>query len=172
MRSSWADAADALTAWLEGDLPRSAELLEASADALEAVPMLPDAARLRRQLAGRLAEMGRREEALEHLRRVHDQLERMGARPELERTRRMFRELGSRPPPRGGIEGLEALTEREMEVARMIARGQSNEAAGVALGITHRTVGTHLSRIYRKLGIRSRAALAAQVVAQEGDIPE
>lgn len=169
---AWADAVDALSAWLGGDLPRAATLLEASADAMEAIPMLPDSARLRRQLAGRLAELDRRDEALDQLRKVHEQFERMGAQPELDKARGMFRELGARPPARGQDEGLEALTEREMEVARMVARGHSNKSAGKELGIAHRTVGTHLARIYRKLGISSRAALAAEVVAREGEIPE
>ena len=165
---AWADAAEALRAWLDGDTARAAELLGEAADTLDGIPMVPDAARLRRQLAGRLAELGRRDEALGQLEQVHAQFEEMGAVPELDKTRGMFREIGARPPPRGAETRMELLTEREAEVAELASRGDSNKAIGKALGISHRTVGTHLSRIYRKLGVSTRTALAAELL-QGGD---
>ena len=161
---AWADAADALAAWLGDGSPQAAEMLEAAADALEAIPMIPDAARVRRQAAGRWADLDDRERAMEALRRVHDQFEGMGAVPELEKTRQMFREIGARPPVRGHEEGVAGLTEREMEIAQAAAEGRSNKAIAKTLGISPRTVGTHLSRIYRKLGVASRAALASALV--------
>jgi len=82
--------------------------------------------------------------------------------PELDKTRGMFREIGGRPPPREADDGLAQLTEREAEVARLAAGGDSNKAIGKALGISHRTVDTHLSRIHRKLDLSSRTELAAE----------
>ena len=68
---AWADACDALVTWLSGDIEGGSVRLRAAADRLEGIPMVFYAARLRRQLAGRLAELGRTEEALSELRRAH-----------------------------------------------------------------------------------------------------
>jgi DNA-binding NarL/FixJ family response regulator len=55
--------------------------------------------------------------------------------------------------PAGPSDGL---TERELEVLRLAARGQTNKQIGVALGISDRTVQNHLANIYGKLGVASR----------------
>jgi DNA-binding CsgD family transcriptional regulator len=69
---------------------------------------------------------------------------------------RELRQLGRRAA------GSETLTARELEIAELAADGKSNRQIAEALVISERTVGTHLSRIYAKLGVSSRAALAAQ----------
>jgi DNA-binding CsgD family transcriptional regulator len=56
------------------------------------------------------------------------------------------------------------LTPREAEVALLLARGASNEEAGEALGISPHTVRTHAQRLFRKLGIHSRKALALRLL--------
>lgn len=53
------------------------------------------------------------------------------------------------------------LTERELEVLRVAAEGETNKGIGLRLGITDRTVKAHLSSIYNKLGVDSRAAAIA-----------
>lgn len=166
---AYADAGAALVAWQAGErLEEAIALLRGAAAGLEQARIIPEAARLRRQLAGRLAELGDREGALAELRAVHDVFERLGARPELEKARQQFRELGSRPPTRSG-EGAGALTERERVVARLVAERRSNKAVARALGISPRTVTTHLTNIYRKLEIGSRGELVDMV--REGRIP-
>ncbi len=50
----------------------------------------------------------------------------------------------------------DALTERELEVLRLAARGQTNKQIGVALQISDRTVQNHLANIYAKLAVASR----------------
>lgn len=158
---AWSDACDALVLWLSGDLERGIVGLRAAAEALEAVPFMWDAARLRRQLAGRLAEADRPEEALAELRRVHDTFGRIGARRELSRTREMFRELGARPPARSSSAGAGAgaLTSREVEIARLVSERKSNKAIAKVLEISPRTVSTHLSNIYKKLDVGTRGEL-------------
>ena len=60
------------------------------------------------------------------------------------------------------------LSEREAEVAHLVARGLTNaEIAGV-LGIARTTVATHLQRAYTRLGLSSRAELASYITAHEG----
>ena len=51
------------------------------------------------------------------------------------------------------------LTAQELEIARLAAQGLSNREIGARLYLSHRTVSTHLYRIFPKLEITSRAAL-------------
>jgi HD-GYP domain-containing protein (c-di-GMP phosphodiesterase class II) len=60
----------------------------------------------------------------------------------------------ARPRPYGG------LTERELEVLRLLARGHTNRQMARQLYITSHTVGRHVEHIYQKLGVSSRAAAA------------
>ncbi|MDQ3949613.1 MAG: AAA family ATPase, partial [Gemmatimonadota bacterium] len=88
---AWAHTAEALIAMLASDWTRAAPLLAESADELEAVPWVWDAARLRRYLAEVLIRRGDREGAIRELRRSHDMLARLRAEPELSRTRELLR---------------------------------------------------------------------------------
>jgi two-component system, NarL family, response regulator LiaR len=58
---------------------------------------------------------------------------------------------------------LEPLTEREVEVLKMVAQGLSNDDIARQLGISHHTVGVHIGRILEKLAVsnRTQAALYA-----------
>lgn len=160
---AWADACDACLVWLRGDAARGAEVLTAAAKRLEAIPVVPDAARLRRHLAARLRDTGDRDGALRELRHIHEIFVRLRAEPELAKTREQIRELGARPPVRASGHGLDGLSERELEIAELVAQGMSNKAIARSLGISPRTVSTHLTNIFGKLGVDSRAELA-QVV--------
>jgi DNA-binding CsgD family transcriptional regulator len=53
------------------------------------------------------------------------------------------------------------LTRREREVATLIARGLTNRQTSTRLGISERMAGNHVGRILGKLGLRSRAQIAA-----------
>ncbi|NBD35231.1 MAG: response regulator, partial [Chloroflexi bacterium] len=57
-----------------------------------------------------------------------------------------------------------ALTKREQEVLDAVARGDRSKEIGVKLGITERTVKAHLTNIYNKLGVDSRAAAVAEAM--------
>ena len=59
------------------------------------------------------------------------------------------------------------LTEREVEVAELIAKGLSNPQAAEGLYLSGRTVGRHLERIYRKLGISGRGELTELLESAE-----
>jgi DNA-binding NarL/FixJ family response regulator len=70
-------------------------------------------------------------------------------------TKRVIREFARiphAPPP----EGITDLSEREMEVFRLIARGLSNTEIGQELYISETTVKTHVTHILQKLGLRDR----------------
>lgn len=55
------------------------------------------------------------------------------------------------------------LTTREAEVIRYVALGRSNRDAATALGISERTIGKHLERAFKKLGVANRSAASALV---------
>jgi len=157
---AWADTCNALIAMLRKDYPLAATSLRQSAEALEAIPWLLDAARVRRKLGWVLGVMGDLEGATREMRRAHDAFMRMRAEVELSLTRDVFRELGLRPPARTSLAGIGALTGREVDVARLVASRKSNKEIATALGISPRTVSTHLSSIFTKLEVGSRGELA------------
>ena len=60
----------------------------------------------------------------------------------------------SRPPQVARPAGL---TEREVDVLRLIARGHANKQVAARLGISPKTVGHHIEHIYAKAGVTTRA---------------
>lgn len=70
------------------------------------------------------------------------------------------------PPPAdaGHCELALTLSPREYEIAGMIARGHPNKTIAIVLDISCWTVGTHIRRIFAKLGVASRAAMIAQLM--------
>ena len=72
--------------------------------------------------------------------------------------------FASRPvdPRRGRArQGLAELTDREREIADLVAEGRSNKAVAATLFLSEKTIEHHLSRVYAKLGVRSRVQLTA-----------
>ncbi|MFD5749758.1 response regulator [Streptomyces sp. NPDC127033] len=71
---------------------------------------------------------------------------------------------GSRPAPlapRTTARLTDPLTQRELDVVRLVARGRTNEEVAGELYVTHSTVKTHLGNIQRKLAARNRVEIAA-----------
>lgn len=103
--------------------------------------------------------------------------ERRAARDALERARGIFEELGAplwiaraeaelrRIPIRRGA-GLE-LTPTEEQVAQLVAAGRTTREVAQALFVSPKTVEANLTRIYRKLGIASRAELGATMAERK-----
>ena len=73
-------------------------------------------------------------------------------------TRRLIAEFAARPNPnRPRPTALNALTPRETDVLRLIARGRSNQEIAADLVVAEQTVKTHIGRILAKLALRDRA---------------
>ena len=73
------------------------------------------------------------------------------------------RTRGRRQRPR---HGWESLTPTELQVAELVAEGQTNPQIAQRLLMGRATVKTHLEHVFTKLGVRSRAELAARVVSE------
>ena len=76
-------------------------------------------------------------------------------------TRRLIAEFAARRDPADPPPALAELTEREREVARLVAEGLTNGEIAGRLVISPLTAKTHVSNVLRKLGCRDRAALVA-----------
>ncbi len=85
-----------------------------------------------------------------------------GARDELDAARSTFVRLGAKPDlARLDADAPAALTARELQVLRLVARGATNRQIGTELRLSERTVDRHVSNIFSKLGVSSRAAATA-----------
>ena len=89
------------------------------------------------------------------------------ARRELEAACATFRQLGATPAAKETAHLLSpaanpaGLTEREVEVLRLVASGRSNTQIAAELVLSEKTVARHLSNIFAKLDVGSRTAAAA-----------
>jgi DNA-binding CsgD family transcriptional regulator len=87
----------------------------------------------------------------------------LGAPLWAERARADLARIGGRAPARG------ELTPSERRIAVLVAEGRTNREVAAALYITEHTVATALTRIYRKVGVRSRAELASRLPSDRQD---
>jgi DNA-binding CsgD family transcriptional regulator len=94
---------------------------------------------------------------------------------ELEAARAEFARLGAgidlaraqRAPAVADAVGRHGLTPRELQVLRRLATGESNKAIAARLGLSRRTVDRHVSNLYAKLHVSSRAAATAYAYEHE-----
>ena len=143
-----------------------------AADETEAGPLfetalsLPHAARwpwehARVQLAyGQWLRRTRDHRARRYLSAALETFERIGAGAMAQRARNELRATGVATTT-GPVAPAAALTAQERQIAELAAVGLTNRQIGERLFLSHRTVGSHLHRLYPKLGITSRAALRA-----------
>jgi DNA-binding CsgD family transcriptional regulator len=146
-----------------GDAPGAAELALDAAVTADAVGARIVAGRSR-TLAGRaFAEAGQNEEAILALNRAEAELAACGAVRYADQAARELRRLGRRVIRTGrrGSEDRLGLSRREVEVARLVAEGKTNREIAAELFLSNRTVESHLSRVFAKLGVSSRAAVGA-----------
>jgi DNA-binding CsgD family transcriptional regulator len=94
------------------------------------------------------------------LRAARDAFDALGCAPWGEIARRELRASGERSHRRV-IEARDQLTAQELQIAQLAATGLSNREIGQRLYLSHRTISTHLYRVFPKLGISSRGELGA-----------
>ena len=119
-------------------------------------------------VAGRaLAAAGRTKDAVNLLHQTRSAVLAAGAGRLAQETGRELRRLGvsvSAPVARrSGDLGTTELSKRELEVAAMVASGNTNPQIAKALYLSPKTIEGHMSRIFFKLGVSSRAEVAARI---------
>ena len=122
------------------------------------------------ELAQALVELGAffvtqedgKEAAREVLRRAADAAFRCSATPLVNRAQQLLRSTGARPR-RVALTGAGALTPMERRVAELALAGHANLEIAEMLFVNNKTVEAHLSRVYRKLHIRSRRQLPSSL---------
>jgi len=100
------------------------------------------------------------------LRDARDAFDRLGCEEWGHRARSELRASGE-SSRRRVPEARDQLTAQELQIAQLAAEGLSNREIGQKLFVSHRTVGTHLYRIFPKLGISSRGELAGALAQTE-----
>ena len=146
---------------LLGTLRREAghELLREAVLIAEASPARLEHAEALVALGSAMRRAGQRSKAREPLRRGFELASRCGASPLAERARAELYSAGGRPR-REALSGPGSLTPSERRVAELAAERRSNRDIAQTLYVTPKTVEVHLTSIYRKLGISTRAALS------------
>ena len=93
----------------------------------------------------------------------------LGARPWAARAMIELDATGVRAGARNdmSMSGLDSLSSQELQVARAVGRGLNNVEAAAALFVSRKTVEAHLTRAYRKLGIRSRTELTRLLIIHD-----
>ncbi len=102
---------------------------------------------------------------------IYDEL---GAARDIAQVEATLRSLGRRPSRRGWRQrqakvGWEALTRTELEVATLAGEGLTNREVAERLYISPRTVETHMTHVFAKLGLSSRLDLRAEVARRQTD---
>jgi DNA-binding NarL/FixJ family response regulator len=161
----WADRAQARRAFADGDLVRAVELALASAGAALAAGA-PIEAALSRMLAGRaLAADGQRQRAIAEFFAAATSFDECGTPYFRAGAERELEKLGQRPNHRArrggpGLLGIDALTNREREIALLVVDRKTNHEIALELYLSQKTVETHLTNIFNKTGVSTRVALA------------
>jgi DNA-binding CsgD family transcriptional regulator len=164
--SPWAIAAAArsrgLLAAAQGDLATAITACEHALGCLEGVPHAFERGRALLCLGTVQRQAQQKRAAREALAQALALFDDLGARLWAEKARAELKRIsGPRPPS-------DELTETEQRVATLAAQGHSNREIAAELYMGVSTVEAHLSRVYRKLGIRSRSSLAGRLPL-EGD---
>jgi ATP/maltotriose-dependent transcriptional regulator MalT len=162
-KSSFVEGALAAAA---GNLDMARRHFEDAVDRFDQSGAPYDAARARLELAGVLAAVGRADAAAREGRAAFIALERIGA-AERERAAALQAHLAASATK--GVAGratVPSLTPRELEILRLVARGQSDREVAGTLQLSEHTVHRHIANILTKLDVPTRAAAVAQVAGK------
>ena len=172
MSAAWANRAKAAVTLDSGDPERAAT------HALRAVELCDEVGSsieggVSRVVAGRaLAAAGDEGAAITRLDEALAALEAMGAVRYRNEATMELRRLGRRVHRQtraGGGDGVDSLTERELQVARLVVDRKTNAAIASELFLSVKTIESHMSALFRKLNVSSRVDVARMVESAERD---
>jgi DNA-binding CsgD family transcriptional regulator/tetratricopeptide (TPR) repeat protein len=168
MAGAFADRAAAALALERAENGRAAALALSAAVAAEETGALVEGA-LARALAGRaLAQGGEPARGARELERAAAAFQACGAPQRVAAVERELGKLGRRRhrrtrPGTGDGDGVGSLTQRELEVARLVVDRRTNAEIAAALFLSPKTVETHLRNVFHKLSVSSRVAVARAI---------
>ena len=136
-----------------GDAHAALGALRGACEAWKELEAPRETARTRVLVGQACAALGDLDTAAMELEAARDTFARLGAAPELARVESLTR----RPPERHAY----GLTERELQILRLLATGKRNRAIAADLVISDHTVRRHVQNTFAKLGVGSRAAATA-----------
>ena len=160
-----------------GDPARAAEHAVAAAVAADQIGAPVEAA-LSRMIAGRaLSQQDRSEHALRELRHAAAALHACGARRYGAAADQALRSMGDHLHRRSragrtGHSPIESLTERELQVARLVVDRRTNAEIADALFVSPKTIESHIRNIFHKLDVSTRVELARTVERVTGPRPD
>ncbi len=141
----------------EGNLDAACSTLERAVAVEESVPLPLERARTRLALGRVLRRLQRRSDAHAMLAEALERFEELGASLWAERTREERARIGGRAL------SSDDLTPTEQRIAELVGGGMTNREVAATLFVTPKTVESALTRVYRKLGVRSRTELARRL---------
>jgi DNA-binding CsgD family transcriptional regulator len=170
MPSVWHKRAMAAILVAEGEPLEGAQLLVDAAVVADRGALVYEGTVSRHAAGLAFAAAGERKRAIAELDRARREFERYGVARKQDAITRELRRLGVRIG-RGGRrssgddarDGIASLSDREREIAALVAEGRTNKEIGDVLFISTRTVERHLSHVFDKLGVDSRSQLGALV---------
>ena len=149
-----------------GDLAGAEEAFRRARAQLDDLPLPYDRARVDLAHGLALRRAGRRRDAAAVLTVARQAFAALGAHVYVERCDRELKT--ARPGFRLREQDVDALTDQERTVAELVATGMTNKEVAAAMMLSVKTVQFHLTRTYAKLGLRSRAELAARLPRATG----
>jgi DNA-binding CsgD family transcriptional regulator len=144
--------ADGLVKLAKGDAKSALVALRSAWELWQTLDAPYESARARVAIARACQALGDDDGAAIELAAARQVFDGLGALPDRDRVDAL---AGAPPPAPGG------LSPRELEVLRLVARGGTNRDIATSLGISERTVDRHVSNIFTKLDVGSRAAATA-----------
>ena len=165
--TDWALGEEALARALLSDGADVPALYEEAIERLGRAGMPLLVARARLLYGEWLRREGQRVDARAQLRVAHEQLSAMSLHAYADRAARELKATGVTSRQRT-LDASDELTPQERQIAQMAAEGMTNREIGQKLFLSHRTVGSHLYRIFPKLRINSRSELASALLTADG----
>jgi DNA-binding CsgD family transcriptional regulator len=156
-----ADAATGVVAAARGDDETARDRLDAAIAGHESCGLYYELARTLLAAGSAARRAGRRTDARSHLERAKGLFDGMGATVWSRRCADEIDRLGARRTGQSDS----ALTPTEQQIADLVAAGRTNNEIASTLFVSVRTVESNLTRIYRKLGLRSRTELTRHLAS-------
>lgn len=154
---------------VRGDLNAARERFDNSLRLLEDLPLPYERARVNFAYGQTLRRAGKRREADAVIMTARDLYARLGAESYVLRCDRELKAAGLRTGQSDPVGVGHVLTAQERAVGELVAGGRTNKEVAGELFLATKTVQYHLTRIYMKLGIRSRGELAARWAAMHDE---